>query len=341
MPNRTVRPAAEPGAYSNVPSWPSRAAWLAAVDAVAAKRRTDTSKSMRQVALALAAHADNSTGRNVACSVETIARQAGCSVRTVRRRLAELRRDGLVVDVAAGRHLTRDERATVRSTGGHWITRATVRALSLPRDMAAHPARKGVGGSLTSPSLTKPARAAKPGHRRKAQIEVRAPRSLAAQRTAAEITSRLPWLVRTGSQHIGALVAVIEREGLAGASGGDVLRIVDEWHASQGWKALGSHAHRPLAWFATALQRARRAGGETATSRVLRDREIARTRSAQRRLKHALEEASAAPLDSPAVAAARASIRASIAAARRPTLIRRARTSPLVLIERTSRGGSH
>lgn len=318
MPNPTVRPAVEPGAYSNVPSWPSRTAWLAAVDAVATKRRTDTSKSIRRVALALAAHADNATGRNVACSVETIARKAGCSVRTVRRRLAELRREGLVVDVALGRHLTRDERATVRRAGGRWITRATVRALSLPRDMAAHPARKGVGASLTSPSLTKPARAAKAGRTRKAQTEARAPRSLAAQRTAAEVISRLPWLVRTGSQHLGALVAVIEREGLAGASGGDVLGIVDEWHASQGWKTLGSHARRPLAWFATALRRARIAGGETATSRALRDRELARARSAQRRLQHALEEASAAPLDSPAVVAARASIRASIAAARQP-----------------------
>ncbi len=288
IPKRTrVLPVAvQPGSYAAVPAWSSRDQWLEAVEHLATSRRADTAETIRAVARALARWAEHRTGRDVAVSVDRLARQVGRSRRTVQRRLADLASVGLVVTVAEGRHLTRDERDDVRRAGRRFITRASVRALSVPANMTPQPSPKGFGSALTSPSLTKRATRRTARTTKPKSTADRAPRSLAAQRTAAAVARRVPSVAREGSQHIGRLVAVVERFGLAGQSADDVLNLA----VRDGWQWLTDGVRDPFAYFVARLSWARREGRETAYERARAESAARAARAAQRAAEQRADE---------------------------------------------------
>lgn len=128
------------------------------------------------------------------------------------------------------------------------------------------------------------------------------------QRLAARLDRRYPWL--TGSRHIGALVDILEKAGVAGWHERDVVEAIDGWHERAGWTSLGRDAKNPLGWFSMALRRSLQDGAESRWARSLEDRAQARLRAQQRAAQRAEEQAQAA---SPEVAARfLAEIRASL-----------------------------
>lgn len=291
-----IRLETAPGAYSTIPVWQSREAFLVAVDSAveATSWRAPRRAGLRAVLEALASFADHRTGRGVEVAVDTIARHLSTSRRTVQRRLADARELGLLVDVDRGRHLYRAERQRLR---GRSITKTSTRALT-HKPVAVTPpgARQGTRDSSGERNNRTRKRVAK------------APRSMKSQRLAARLDRRYPWL--TGSRHIGALVDILEKAGVAGWHERDVVEAIDGWHERAGWTSLGRDAKNPLGWFSMALRRSLQDGAESRWARSLEDRAQARLRAQQRAAQRAEEQAQAA---SPEVAARfLAEIRASL-----------------------------
>ncbi|GED09174.1 hypothetical protein [Cellulosimicrobium cellulans] len=310
---RRRRPAVKietaPGAYATVPVWQTREAFLASVEEAGAAFRSDRRRSLRAVAEALAGYAEHRTGRDVAVSVERLARVAGVVARTVYRRLADLRDAGLLVTVDGGRHLTRAER---ERTGR--FRKASTRALThAPREVSPHPETEGLTGNLTSPSITNARTRAAKKTTSNSKTD-RKPRTLRVQRLAAAVDRRLPYLTR--GRHVGNLANVLQAVGVEEWSASDVVGAVDAWHAQNGRATLATAARDSLAWFAWALREARGSGQESRTAAARAAQEAVRLRAAERAAQHAEEDARAAALDAPEVAGARLSIRETLAAAK-------------------------
>lgn len=298
-----------PGAYAAVPAWTSRRAYLAAVAVLAARYRADRAASLHAVARVLASAAEHETGRSVELAVATIAHRSDVAERTVYRRLADLRDAGLAVVVEPGRHITRDERTRA---GVRTWRRTSSRALTVPADLAAHLPDRRSGEVLPSAGGTKRARRAASTT---TSTTDRPARTLSVQLLAAGVAARLPYLVR--HRHIGGLADVLTRAGVHDWTPTDITTAVDAWHAEHGWKTLATGASDPLAWFATALHRARRDGAKSRSAAARAELDAARTRAAQRRHEHAVAATRAASAEASGVAAAaRAAIRAAVTTAK-------------------------
>ena len=309
-----------PGAYARVVAWSSSDAQLAAIDAAAAgsswraPRRASFVAIMRE----LVAVADPRTGRDVTVSAATLAQRAGVSVRTVFRRLADARTAGLLVNVARGRHTTRDERTRARETTGRRVHRfATVRALTHPADVAAEisgrvavtPTRsRRESGTRTVTSTHQRARRASTTSTRR-RTTAQAPRPLAVQRHAGRLAARWPWLAPDGRQHVGAVADVLARAGLTDR---EAVELVDTWHVTTRRTPVGREARRPVAWLAWVLAQARAAGLTTAAERAAAQAEERTAREAARAARYAAEEQARATARTPAAIAARLAIRATI-----------------------------
>ncbi len=307
-----------PGSYARVVAWTSRDAQRAAVEraATAMPWRSPRRASFLAVVLELVAVADPHTGRDVTISASTLATRTGVSVRTVFRRLADARSAGLLVDVARGRHTTRNERERAQTATGRTVRRfATVRVLTHPAGVVVTPTRSrsepGTSSELTSPS----ARRARTNSPRRPRPAARAPRPIHVQREAARLAAAWPWLAPAGSAHIGAVAAVLEDHALAAR---EVVELVDNWHAVNRRPALGRAASQPLAWLIWALDQARAAGHTTSAERHARDATERANRASRRAVERAADSRRRVTADSAAAREARRAIRAVLATSTRP-----------------------
>ncbi|WP_018297448.1 hypothetical protein [Corynebacterium lubricantis] len=104
-------------------------------------------------------------------------------------------------------------------------------------------------------------RASKPSSNEKKQRKPgfrRDPASLQAQKTAASLADRLPWLIRKptgGRYHLGALAHVIEDTGSSHLAASEIQAGIDAFLAARGWEIYPTDIRRPLAWLRTVLTR--------------------------------------------------------------------------------------
>lgn len=253
-----------PGSYASIPCWTSRTVFLTAVAKITrvAGWRSDRVRTFTTIMRALADHADGA-GRDVQITARTLARIAKVEMRTVRRHLAAARRAGLIVDVVRGRHTSPIERVEIyEKTDRVVLGIPSVRALTHPRERAepevnVRPLRPPQGSEVGFQTVGDTQRVAARRKRRDRRPgnQARIPRPLAAQRAAADLVARYPWLAPEGRRHVGALADVLIRAGVGAWTGHAIATALDRWHARHGWRAIGVEAHRPLAWLAGALGR--------------------------------------------------------------------------------------
>lgn len=337
-----ILPAPE-GAYRDLPTWGSRALWLAAVAACldsdqgreALRMRHVSAEAVRAVARADAEVADGRTGRNVATAHKTTARATTKSVATVRRARDWLADVGLAVTIVAGRYLRGVERAEAAlAHGGRQVRAASTRALTLPRELAHeayalvgrlrsrltrdHLPRRGQIDPSNSPTRrVTNARAARARGQRQGR-GVASPLALPVQRLAAEVDRVLPALVR--GQHIGALGRTLLASGIDATrwTGRGLVDALDAANREAGLYALPWDSQRSrLALFAHQLRRL--AGAEASRDRARRVAAEAERNRAEGRARLAAQRDAEAAAAEPATVAriagsARAMLRASRAA---------------------------
>jgi hypothetical protein len=222
------------GAYAPIPVWTSSAAWF---DAVMDALQTPEGEELRRqakvapdtllrVANADRVAADVTTGRGVATAHETVATVLGMCKKTVQRVRGLLEALGLAVTVVEGRYLTVAERkAAERAHGGRQIRAASVRALTMPKDVAVenvHLPRRGSLSSKTPDLKVKQTRASalKSAASRRPPASTKGtpspkpsklvqPRSLQLQRFAGQLVARMRWL--GDGRHIGRVCQMLEK----------------------------------------------------------------------------------------------------------------------------------
>lgn len=228
--------------------------------------------------------ADRLTGRDVAVSHATVAAAIGYAEATVKRIMRFLSRLGFVVECARGRNrLTLDELARARDLGAtQQRAAASTRALTIPRSVDGTPLpltqpvpRKSHLGK-NSPTRARGARKAvaprRPAEDERTSAQFDQPRwPLAIQRFSAELTARLPRLLRTatsrptrmlvntrtgpdgswvGGRHIGHVCEAVMRHRLVerGWTVDQLLRSVDRHQATLRRVVEPDEQRDPLAW---------------------------------------------------------------------------------------------
>ncbi len=325
------------GAYAGIPAWTSRESWI---DQVTALLETDEGRALcrvhrvsptsaRAVAAAHAACADTATGRGVTAAVSTIAARAGVSTSVVSRTRRVLLALKLAHEVVCGRHLRVEERVEAKSVhGGKQISAASVWALSTPEGASAQVKRRD---SLPSPrrvcslsSVRKKSPKAKNPRRNDL------PRSLHAQRAAAQLAARLlpsaPSLGHvdhTGRiigphDHVGAIADTLIAAGVDTErwTGHAIADVIDAQNRAAGWTA--SRIQFPARWL-----RHRLAGlADTWAGPSPTDRH----RATQARIKaesdaRAADRLASTPASTTVRAAAMAHIRTALGSARRASTL--------------------
>lgn len=302
------------GAYSELPAWSSAEAWFDALLDVlstpegeecraAAKVARDT---LLRVAYADRKSADQLTGRGVATAHETVAAQLGMSMKTAQRARRLLERLGLAVTVVEGRYLTTAERAAATARhGGRQDRAASTRALIMPREVVMAASRRPVENvHLPSPravkssshvndlsptrALTRTRKATAPRRpaktTRRSLIRSPRPRTLAVQKLADDLATRMPRLLR-GGKHIGHLCDLLDRLQLVehGWTAQQILERIDAHNRSTSTKSADPSTQRnPLSYFAWMLRRAIAPGDHSPAVEAIaqRDRSLAAQRAA-------------------------------------------------------------
>lgn len=302
------------GAYSELPAWSSAEAWFdALLDVLATPEGEDVRAAVKvgrdtllRVAYADRRAADQATGRGLATAHETVADQLGMSSKTVQRARLILERLGLAVTVVGGRYLTTAERAEATARhGGRQDRAASTRALIMPREVVMTASRRPVENvHLPSPRTVKstshvyeesPTRAlartrkATASRRpatttRRAPIRSTRPRTLAVQRLADDLATRMPRLLR-GGKHIGHLCDLLDRLQLVehGWTAQQILERIDAHNRSTLTRsAEPSEQRNPLSYFAWMLRRAIAPGDLSPSFEAIaqRDRNLAAQRAA-------------------------------------------------------------
>ncbi len=302
------------GAYSELPAWSSPEAWFdALLDVLATPEGEDVRAAVKvsrdtllRVSYADRKAADQATGRGVATAHETVAAQLGMSKKTVQRARLILERLGLAVTVVGGRYLTTAERAAATARhGGKQDRAASTRALIMPRAVVMAASRRPVENvhlpsprtvKSTSPvqrlsptralartrKATAPRRPAKTT--RRSPTRSTKPRTLAVQKLADELATKLPRLLR-GGKHIGHLCDLLDRLQLAenGWTAQQILRQIDAHNRSTSTRLVEPSAQRdPLSYFAWMLRRAIAPGDLSPAAEAIaeRDRNLAAQRAA-------------------------------------------------------------
>lgn len=287
VPKSWILPPPE-GAAARVPTWVSRAVWLAAVsvclDSAQGRERLRAEKVsaevVKLVAKADADTADHRTGRNVATAHNTLVSRVGKSFSTVRRARTWLAVMGLAVSLTTGRYLYNPERDAAKvAHGGRQIRAASTRALTVPRHLvkaacalvrtlarkarrtarAARPSPRrehlpplGGNSSTTSssPTVTYAPAARARGHQGKTFFE------LPVKRLAAEVDAVIPSLTR--GRHIGHLVQLLDSLGVDPTewTGRGLVQAIDADNRARGAYAIPRDNQRqPLRLFAHQLRR--------------------------------------------------------------------------------------
>lgn len=330
--------AASPAA--TVPCWRDPEAWLAELEAAL---RTEAGEAARKaahvrvetaldVAAADARAADVRTGRGLATAHATVAAVLGCSAKTVQRARDLIAALGYAVTAAVGRYLTGEERAEANAVhGGDQRRMASQRALTVPRpSQDVHLPRRGAVNPSSPPrsglpkrAPARPGAAPRPAAKRRTALRSSQPRpTLAVQRLAGKIAARLPWLAKG---HIGSLCRTLACLGLDedGWTATDVLDLLDRRNVGAGLYALPPSSQRdPLALFAYQARAALAEVDEPPKARRERQRAALRAEQARWRAEQDAAEARwRAEQDDPdaqaRIAAAKASIRATLNSARR------------------------
>ena len=149
------------------------------------------------------------------------------SAKTVQRARALLERLGLAVTVWAGRYLTGLERAAARARhGATQLRAASTRALISPKQAVALVAVENVQlprRGQPTPTTHPQERSSKRVTARRKPAE-RTPIPVGAQRLAAQLAQRMPWLAR--DRHIGALARLLHRHQLDTDTGWSAERLL-------------------------------------------------------------------------------------------------------------------
>lgn len=259
-------------APATTPMWNGRAAWLAdaqvwaLVDGDAVLRGRMRPQVFLNLCGAASRYADSATGRHMAATAATLARETGYSERTVSTWRALLAESGLGVLARQG------------SGGGgrpnrvpvwHLVSRA---AVSEPRTCALPPLRSSRGSShlqnISPSARARPKRSSKTSPPRRRRPPQRPPRPLALQRLAAALVDRSHGLSRG---HIGAVCDALRSAGIDPdvVSAAQIRAALDaDMHAS-GWR-WPDHVERPGAFLAWRLKRISARLSELTTATVSR-----------------------------------------------------------------------
>lgn len=202
------------------------------------KRLHVSKEAVTTVAMADAETANARSGGDVATAHQTVARRIGKSKSVIERARRALRELGLAVVVAEGRHLTTPER---HQAGGRQIAAASTRVLITPPGHRRAPRRTSrddlprKGSSKNTPNVTE---------RSPSRPVDNSPRPIWAQKLAARIDERMPWLTR--HRHIGQLVTGLMRLALPpGLTAQELLTTID----LEGPREPSEPVRDPLAWF--------------------------------------------------------------------------------------------
>lgn len=221
------------GDLSEIVCWRGASHWLEAIElelisssGLAARtvtagrsgRRTASIDSVMRYARVVSSYADRGTGRGVAVSNDTAAREAHLGVSTVRRSRAILEKLGYVQTVRTGRYLSREEQKNAREAhGGTQRKAASVRVLTLPKSALLETSSvDGEHLSSSSPEgrellTVNSSHQTRYARRQRKNIQPKPcsrPRALPTQRLAAALMARIPWL--RGVQHPGSVARIIE-----------------------------------------------------------------------------------------------------------------------------------
>jgi hypothetical protein len=237
---------------ATLPVWVGRAAWLAdahawvLVDGEAVLRGRMRPQVFLDLCEAAARYADHATGRHMAATAATLARDAGCSERTVSTWRALLAESGLGVLARQG------------SGGGGRNNRAPIWHLTVPEGMSFYgrkkttcdlpPLRSSRGLSPVVKNSPRPAAAARPrgNHSPKRQTRPAAgPRPLALQRLAGQLVARSHGLGAVGeagwsppgAPHVGSICDALAAAGIDPGliTAADIGRALDADARSTGW----------------------------------------------------------------------------------------------------------
>lgn len=265
-------PAVADGAHKSLPCWRGAKHWLTAVkvclgssEGVAVLKATRiTAATVLLVAAADAGVANHRTGRGVATAHETVAGLARVSIATVRRARRVLEELGLAATVLPGRYMTTVERQEARAHhGGYQVRFASVRALVLPRRLAAvqneHLPRRGLETPISPKKMgTNTRYRARRGRSAASRgREGQHQRTLPLQRLAGRLAARVPWVAR--GRHIGALCDVLTAEGVdpQGWTANDLLAAIDRHYADRDWITPAASSQRnPLGLLRTQIRAA-------------------------------------------------------------------------------------
>ena len=290
---------------ATIPTWRTRATWLdwmlawsLTSDARHEVHRRHTSvRTVMLVAHADARNADGRTGRNLATSNATVAKELGLKERAVRRARQVIEDIGMAVTVARGRYLTAAERAAARALGSFQIKAASTRYLTLPKqvpcwspDAKRDPLPVGLRSSYGTSGWKSRTKARKRGRYAK---QPQPKPTLAAKRLAAKLTLRAPHL--SAGRHLNALARSLDEACLSHWRAGELLDAVDERNAATGLFSLPSTSQRnPIALFVHQAKDA--TSGKTPPHELARQRaEALRHQQAERERERAEREASCAP----------------------------------------------
>lgn len=263
------------GAEARVPCWNGAESWLAMVAAdLDSEQGRETRRKHRPsrdavlaVARADAMRADRRTGRGLATSHKTVARMLGRHVDTVRQARRVLRDLGWSVEIARGRHASRQERETAEQFGRSAPWRyASRRCLTIPercRHLLAqlggasgfhpYPAERssaGISPHQGSPSSrVRAAGATKSASKNTAGKPAACPVPVGIKRLGAQLASRLPAL--DAGEHLDGLNRALQRVGVtADWSAEDLLRAIEHRNRDHGLVSLARpHQRNPRALF--------------------------------------------------------------------------------------------
>ena len=242
---------------ATTPMWTGRAGWLADAqlwalgDGAAVLRGQLAPQTFLNLCRAAARYADSATGRHMAATATTLARDSGCSVRTVSTWRTLLAESGLGVLARQG------------SGGGGRPNRAPVwhlmsrPAVTPPRTCDLPPLRSSRGLphlERNSPSALARSKSSPPTTaRRRRQAPHRPPRPLQLQRLAGELVRRSHGLHRG---HIGSVCDAIRGSGIdpTAVTAAQIASALDADMHESGWR-WPDRIERPGAFLAYRLSR--------------------------------------------------------------------------------------
>ncbi len=273
----------DPGRQASIPAWTGRAAWQRQVREVlnsptgrgVCRWFKVSTEFVFAVAVTMASFAERSTGRRVCASRETIAHRSGVSVSVVKRARRALHTLSVAHEMVRGRYLRAEESHAAESHHGRIQRRAaSVWALTSPKSLviaaqrAAKKVRRSKDGAHSSyPQLRSrgplspfrgfkllslvrelsPTRArTRTGDQSKnLKTTPLQPRTIALQRTAAELLVHAPVFAAAG--HVGLICEAVASAGIDESRwrGRDIAAELTRDTQQRGW-TWPQHIERPI-----------------------------------------------------------------------------------------------